>query len=661
MEHSDLPFPMFSVFVSSPRNIMARMRLGAVLFLLTFSTGFAESEEDAIHAALMADAKQAFEEGVTPFVREYCVSCHGPRPKSGLNLDAALKFVESAWSNNQWKLALARVKADDMPPDEATDFPTDEERQQFIEWLGMIKYMSPKDPGPFVIRRLSKVEYANTLSDLYGVDTSIADDLPDEVFGEGYLNSLSPMQSELFLGIANQVVDKILAEEDEAPTKIQKRLFGRTPRNATDYPELARKVARSLARDAYRRPASEGELDTLIRVFNLGVENGLDYQQALGLMLKGILVSPQFLFITPAGDVESEKAIIPLDDYQLASRLSYLLWMAPPDSKLSSLADRGRLQEPKVLQGQVRRLLKHPRSRALFDGFGAQWLGLDKLERQTFDSDLFPQMTEEMRSAMVEEARLFFGSIVDRNLSVVRFVDSDYTFLNGTLAELYGLEKSVKGSKMRKVRLKDPNRGGVLGMPGTLATTSFPNRTSPVNRGVWVLEQILGEHIPPPPPDVPPLEEGDAPSLKGLTLRERTLLHQTDPVCANCHEVLDPIGFGLENFDAIGRWRVLDDSGGAIDASGTLLDGESFSGPLELKRLIARDEEKLARNFASKLMAYALNRQLEGYDEVVLDKLMEKIAKDDYRVQTIVSEIVTSYPFTHRRIKNDAEGALTNL
>jgi hypothetical protein len=654
---------MFSVSTVFPRNSIAFVCFCAGLFLSILSPGFAETEEesDAHYAALRADAEIAFKDGVTPFVKQYCTSCHGPRPKSGLNLDAALKFIESAWSKNQWKLAMARVKADDMPPDDASDFPTNKEREQFIEWIGKIKYLSPKDPGPFVIRRLSKVEYANTLHDLYGVDPGIADDLPDEVFGEGYLNSLSPMQSELFLGIANKVVDQIFAKRDKSSLQRQQRLFGKAPDDGADLPDAAREVARSLARDAYRRPASEAELDILIQVFDLGADNGLEYQQALGLMLKAILVSPQFLFITPAGEVESEEAIVPLDDYQLASRLSYLLWMAPPDRVLSALADRGRLHEPRILQGQVKRMLKHPRSRALFDGFGAQWLGLDKLENQTFDPDLFPQMTPGMRLAMMEEARLFFGSIVDKNRSVVEFVDSDYTYLNGTLAELYGLEESVKGSKMRKVRLKDPNRGGILGMPGTLATTSFPNRTSPVKRGVWVLEQILGELIPPPPANVPPLEEGDGEHVKGLTLRERTLAHQTDPVCANCHEVLDPIGFGLENFDAIGRWREWDDSGGAIDASGKLLSGEAFSTPLELKQIIAKDEAKLARNFTEKLMAYALCRQLEGYDEVVLDKLMEKIAKDDYRVQTIISEIVTSYPFTQRRIKDEGESETPKL
>ena len=510
----------------------------------------------ADYAALQADAEKAFKEELEPFVKQYCQKCHGNRrSKAAINFEAAFKLPGGVTSSQLWKKAVANVKAHEMPPFDEAKIPTDEERRQFIEWIGKLKYLSPKDPGPFVIRRLTKVEYGNTLHDLYGVDPSIADDLPEEVSGQGYLNSLSPLQSELLLGIANEVLDRILAPDGEAPTVMQKRLLGEKPADGDDLREAARKVARALARDAYRRPPSEAELDVLVGVFDLARENALDYPAALGLMLKAILVSPQFLFITPAGEAESEEPIVPLDDYQLASRLSYLLWSAPPDAELAALADKGKLHEPGVLRAQVKRLLMDPRSRALFDGFGAQWLGLGELDSQTFDPDMFPQMTPEMRSAMVEEARLFFESIVRENQSVVRFVDSDYTFLNGTLAKLYGLEKSVKGPQMRKIKLTNPNRGGILGMPGPLATTSFPNRTSPVRRGVWVLEQVLGEHIPPPPADVPELEEQDHKSVEGLTLRQRMALHQADPTCANCHKVLDPIGFGLENFDANGRWH----------------------------------------------------------------------------------------------------------
>ena len=237
------------------------------------------------------------------------------------------------------------------------------------------------------------------------------------------------------------------------------------------------------------------------------------------------------------------------------------------------------------------------------------------------------------------------------NQSVVRFVDSDYTFLNGTLATLYGMEKTVTGAEMRKVKLTDANRGGILGMPGVLATTSFPNRTSPVKRGVWVLEQVLGEHVPPAPPNVPELDKQNTQAVANLTLRQRTELHQTNVTCANCHKVLDPIGFGLENFDAIGRWREQDDTGGPIDAAGELPGGKHFTSPEELKAIIAAREGELARNLTEKFLAYALGRQLEGYDEIVVDHLMKTIESDDYRMQTLIAEIVTSYPFTFRRVQ----------
>ena len=521
----------------------------------------------------------------------------------------------------------------------------------FVEWIAKLKFLSPSDPGPFVIRRLNKVEYGNTLHDLLGVDPAVARELPDEVFGEGYLNTLSPLQSEQYLGIANEVLDRILAPADAPPTPVQRRLFGEPPPPGADARAAARNVARSLARRAYRRPPSEEELDVLVGVFDLARENQLAYPAALRLMLKAVLVSPQFLYITPANEVEAERAIIPLDDYQLASRLSYLLWATMPDAELSGLADSGKLHEPAILTAQVRRLLQDKRSRALFDGFGAQWLGLGELEGKTFDPGKFSLMTGEMRAAMYDEARLFFESIVRENRRVVSFVDSDYTFLNERLAMIYGLEKTVTGPTMRKVQLTDPNRGGILGMPGILATTSFPDRTSPVKRGVWVLEQVLGEHVPPAPPNIPSLEKQDKEQVANLTLRQRTELHRTDATCANCHRVLDPIGFGLENFDAIGRWRNEDDSGGAIDAGGELPGGKHFSSPRELKAIIAGKEAQLARNLTEKLLAYALCRQLEGYDEIVVDRLMENIAKDGYRMQTLITEIVTSYPFTQRRIQ----------
>ncbi|MBD3675999.1 MAG: DUF1592 domain-containing protein [Planctomycetaceae bacterium] len=638
------------------KNIHSVVVMLVMVVAVCFSsrgTCTAQSPERATLSDRKADAEKFFRERVTPFIKTYCMECHQNRrpTEAGLSFTPALQTPGHAAFSEKWEKAAARVEAHDMPPD-GLDQPTDEERQMFIEWLEKVKYLSPRDPGPFVIRRLTKTEYGNTLRDLFGIDPKIAETLPDEVSGEGYLNSLSPLQLEQYLAITEEVLNQVLASDNSPPTKLQQRLFGE-PLPEAETRQAARKVAQSLTKKVYRRPASADELKVLMDVFDLGQQNDLSDRASLRLMLKAMLVSPQFLFITPAEKFDdqddSENKIVPLDDYQLASRLSYLLWETMPDDELMALADAGTLHEVEVLKAQVKRMLEDARSRALFDGFGTQWLGLRDLHERTFDPEKYPQMTDEMRSAMYDEARLFFESVMRENRSIASFLDSHYTFLNEDLATIYGLEETVRGSHMRKVKLSDRNRGGLLGMPGVLAATSFPNRTSPVNRGVWVLEQVLGDRVPAAPPNVPALEKQEEQSIANLTLRERTELHRSDPVCANCHRLLDPIGFGLENFDAIGRWRDRDENGKSIDASGELPDGSRFSNPRELKEMIAGRLDDFSRNLMEKLLAYALCRKLEGYDEIVVDELMQKLAQDDYRMQTLVTLVVTSYPFTHRR------------
>jgi hypothetical protein len=621
-----------------------------------------DRDDDAIAAVKRAQALKTYKTQVSPFIADYCARCHGDkRRKGGVTFTYALRAPASASFRLLWRRASEQLSTRHMPPEDE-DQPTEQERSQMLKGIAEMKHLSPRDPGLFVIRRLSKVEYGNTLHDLFGVDPRIAHDLPDEVLGAGYTNTLSPLLMEQYLAVANEVLDQIISPPGAPPTAVQKRLFGHAPAAGVDTKAAARKVARSLARVAYRRPPTDAEVDLLLRVFALASDHGKSYPESLRLMLKAVLVSPQFLFITP-GAPESERAasssaanIVPLDDYQLAARLSYLLWSTTPDAELSALADAGQLHDPKVLAAQARRLMLDPRSRALFDGFGAQWLGLDKLADKEFDPTKFPQMTGAMRAAMYDEARLFFENIVRENRSLTTFIDCDYSFVNGTLAPIYGLQDKVRGTEMRKVQLADANRGGILTMPGVLAMSSFPNRTSAVNRGVWVLEQVLGEEIPPPPPDVPPLDKQDHKKIANMTLRQRTEMHRANPVCANCHKILDPIGFGLENFDAIGRWRNVDDSGGAIDATGELPGGHRFATPKELKRLIAARKDDFCHNLTGRLLAYALCRQLDGYDEVVVDQLTAATAKDGYRMQSLVIGVVTSYPFTHRRLSSQAVG-----
>ena len=638
---------MAAAIATRPKALSISMGLCLTLCLASPRGSMAADHEER-----KAEADQFFRDRVTPFVTTYCLPCHQNRrpTRGGVNFSPALKTPGHAAFTEHWKRADARVKANDMPPKNAPQ-PSEADRQMFGGWLGKLKYLSDKDPGPFVIRRLTKTEYGNTLRELFGVDPSIADGLPDEVSGQGYLNSLSSLQLEQYLTIADKVLRQTMALPGGRRSEIEKRLFGQSAAPGKYPREAARQAARSLARKAYRRPPTEAELDVLVATFDLGRRNKLAYPQALQLMLKAVLVSPQFLFITPAGEAQSSTGIVPLDDHQLASRLSYLLWATMPDDELMSLADSGKLHEPAVLKAQAKRMLDDRRSRALFDGFGAQWLSVGGLKRQVFDPVIFPQMTTGMRQAMYDEVRLFFESIVRDNKNVIRFVDSDYTYLNGTVAAIYDLEKTVKGSEMRKVRLSDGNRGGVLGMPGILAATSFPNRTSPVKRGVWVLEQVLGEQVPAAPPDVPALDKQDQAAVANLTVRQRTELHRTNPVCANCHQILDPIGFGLEKFDAIGRWRDRDSNGQPIDAAGELPGAKRFSGPADLKAILAARNDDVARNLAEKLLAYALGRKLEGYDEIVVDDLMREIAGDGYRMRALINGVITSYPFTHRRIE----------
>ncbi len=628
------------------------MKICSLILLLFSAAGYLPIRAKNLdEATLRADAQKVFKDNVSPFVKKYCTRCHGSRAKAGINLQSALKNPVGSSASLHWKKAIANVEVRDMPPEDSSKIPSNEERLQFINGVKKIKYLAPRDPGPFVIRRLTKTEYANTLRDLYGVDTSIADSLPDEVIGEGFLNSISPLQSELYLGIANKLIDQVISPEGKAPTSIQKTLFGEVVSNESNSKKDLLKTAKFLTRKAFRRPPTMSELDVLINVYNLGLKNNLNHSESLGLMLKAVLVSPQLLFITPSAEFKSNEKIVSIDSYQLASRLSYLLWSSPPDQQLANLADEATLINPEVLKEQVNRMLNNPKSKALFDGFGAQWLRLNNLENQVFDMEIFPDMTLSLRMAMIDEARLFFRSIIKENKSVIEFVDSDYTFLNEQLSKLYGITESVIGEDMRRVKLTNPNRGGIIGMPATLASTSFSNRTSPVRRGVWVLEQVLGERVPSPPPDIPELEELDHENEQGLTLRQRTELHQSEATCANCHKLLDPIGFGLENFDAIGRWREVNNEGLRIDSSGQLPNGEKFTSPALLKSLLIKRKGDLARNFTEKFMAHALGRQLEGYDYIVIDQLMDKISADDYRIRTIITEVITSYLFTHRRVE----------
>jgi hypothetical protein len=435
-------------------------------------------------------------------------------------------------------------------------------------------------------------------------------------------------------------------------SELQRKLFIATPGKDLSKRDAAKKIAESFARRAYRRPPTTDELDTLLKVFDLADQQDEVFAFSVKLMLKAVLVSPGFLYLTPDDGSISGKdgAVVALGDHQLASKLSYLFWSTMPDDQLSALADAGKLRDPAVITEQVRRLIKDPRSRALFNGFGAPWLELHHIDELAVDEKKFPLLTKDLRAAMFEEAAMLFDTILRDDRSMVEFIDNDYTFMNSTLARIYGLEDSVKGSQMTRVTLSDRNRGGVLTMPGVLAVTSLPNRTSPVKRGAWVLDRVLGQKPPTPPANVPALEQQDANAGIGLNLRQRTERHRADPACTSCHQAIDPIGFGLENFDVLGRWRDRDDTGSPVDAAGELPGKQRFSTPADLKRLISAKKDDFCRSLVQRILAYTLCRSLTGYDEVIADEIAEAVAKDGYKFQTVWVKIATSYPFLNRRI-----------
>jgi hypothetical protein len=416
---------------------------------------------------------------------------------------------------------------------------------------------------------------------------------------------------------------------------------------ATTQVACARQILSPLARRAFRRPVTQAEVDRLVRVVSLVTKEGESFERGIQLAIQAMLVSPHFLFrveIDPKPNDSSATRL--LSSTEMASRLSYFLWSSMPDEELFDLAAKGKLQDTQVLAAQVRRMLKDPRARALAQNFGAQWLTLRRLTEVAPNPKQFPAFTDELRQAMRTETERFFEAIAHEDRSVLDFLDARFTYLNETLARHYGID-GVKGNQFRRVTLAGDQRAGILTQASILTVTSNPTRTSPVKRGKWVLEQLLGTPPPPPPPDVPELVDDKQGELKG-TLRQRMEQHRVNPSCASCHRAMDPIGFGLENFDAIGRWRT-QDGGQPIDASGEMPDKKRFNGPIQLIALLKTRQTQFVHNMTEKMLTYAIGRGVERTDNCNLKEIVKRVAGEDYRFSALVTEIVLSDPFRKRR------------
>jgi len=437
-------------------------------------------------------------------------------------------------------------------------------------------------------------------------------------------------------------------------TPSRQRIFTCRPQQPSEEIHCATKILSALARHAYRRPVTPAEVEDLLSTYQTG-RNQSDFEGGIRMAVQLILANPAFVFrFEQAPPNLARGANYRVGDFELASRLSFFLWSRGPDEELLTLAGRGKLKDPAILEHQVRRMLSDPRSESLAKNFAGQWLYLRNLEDAQPDLFAYPNFNRNLLESMRRETELFFMSILREDRNVLDLLNADYTFVNENLARHYGIP-DVQGSNFRRVRITDENRRGLLGQGSILTVTSYANRTSPVVRGKWVLDNLLGAPPPSPPANVPPLKENMEGS-KPVAVRARLEEHRSNPVCASCHNIMDPIGFALENFDATGAWRT-NDSGFKIDATGQLVDGTKLDGPVSLRNALVKHPDAFIRTFTAKLLAYSLGRGLEPYDMPTVRSIDRDAARTDHRFSSIILGIVNSVPFQMRRVEEAPSAA----
>ncbi|MCA9194026.1 MAG: DUF1588 domain-containing protein [Planctomycetales bacterium] len=628
---------------------------------------------------LLISTSQAAENGATfdreqasIFLRDYCLDCHGPS-NAEAKLDLSL-LVESPTANQEgltekaalWHQIWLRVKNKEMPPTDAT-LPEPPERSAFTEWVyqelhqqlcagGII-------PSPPRMRRMNRSEYAGTMRDLLGIQIDAGASLPDDgAGGEGFDNAvetlfISPIHAEKYLDSARNALQYAFADSRTA-----EQLLIAEPANDLPDSTAAAKVLEAFLLRAFRKPVENAELMHYLGLFNTLYEIEPDYRDAVRQTMEAILISPQFLFLieTP---VQSEQPVL-LSDYELASRLSYFLWNSMPDERLFELAAKGELSDETVLVGELQRMLgggdppeddKRQRSRRRRDdrvryfaqNFVEQWLGTRALGRTVIPDPSVGSFDSELEGGMKYEPVFFLDYVLSQNRSLLELLDSDYTFVHRRLARHYGIEGDFREQPRLTELPEGSHRGGLLGMAAVLCVSSYPHRTSPVLRGKWILETLLGTPPPPAPPNVPPLpESGQAQSASSL--RQRLELHRQNPACAACHNRIDPLGFGLENYDVLGRWRTEDSQGNSIDSRGELPDGTSFSGPEELKQLLLDHKDDFIRHITKKMLGYALGRSLSLEDTCAVEHIVQRVKSENYASHSLIFGIVQSPSFRYK-------------
>lgn len=615
--------------------------------------------------------QEDFVTNIRPLLEQKCFECHRTNKfKGGLNLEKYEKVGHILTDGERWLKILSQIKSRDMPPDTKPSL-TEDEYMSLTQGIDRIleNSLKQKDPSRIVARRLSHSEYQYTIEDLFGIEFDAGNFFPADGSGGGGFNNqaralyMTPLKLERYYEATESLITQLSNDPklwknvvpfdyeitlwDELSDWVNSILYDEF--ELSNPPHLAaKKVIVPIASKAYRRFLKKEEEDKLMNLFmlvyqeNEAKENPVRFNESIAQVLKAMLMSPNFLYrIEEENDKETP---FPIAGYELASRLSYFLWSSVPDNELLQLAYEEKLQDTLVLEQQVRRMLNDPRAKRFAKDFSSQWFGINKLteSRPLADPEKFPEFTPSIRQAMYDEAVSYFYYVLTESKDFMELINSDYTFLNKELASFYGLP-SVEGDSMRMVSLADRTRGGMLGMGGVLTVSSLPTRTSPVLRGKWVLEEILGTPPPPPPPNVGELPEDEA-ALKDIGLRKLLELHRSKPECQSCHEKMDPLGLGLENFDAIGRWR--ENYGHVeIDPSGVMANGKSFSGPAELKAFLSEERESFARNLSSKMLSYALGRSIRFSDEAAIRELETCLLNNDFHSEKFIIALVKSYPF----------------
>jgi mono/diheme cytochrome c family protein len=617
--------------------------------------------------SMQANPADEYRDRIRPILQKHCFSCHGDEStKADLNLAYFAEYDMVLETREVWQHVFERVQAFEMPPRNSPELGFNE-HQTLMRWLRALP--SPPKPdcdqlasdrntsfyaGYVMSRRLNRAEYNNTVRDLIGVELHLEELLPaDGGGGEGFDTAgsalfTSTIHIEKYLAAADRIVTTVLPDNanDLSPelAKARARILIALPDENISPREAARKIVAEFSRRAFRRPVPVDEVERLLTMFERGWERGDGFVPSVRLALKAVLISPNFLFL--AEPEPEQGGIHRLGPFPLASRLSYFIWSSMPDEELFSLAQNGLLLDDKVYRQQIRRLLADPKAQALGDRFALQWLDMDGLGTEVVpDPKRFPEFDPELNASMRREVMTFFNHLFREDRSLLELIDSDYTFVNARLARLYGLD-DIGGSELQWTRLPDRNRGGIVGMAAVHTLTSYPLRTSPVLRGRWVLEVLLGEKVPLPPPDVPALEEHSEESAE-VSLRRQLELHRTKAECAACHDKMDPLGFALENFDVLGRWREMD-RGLPIDAEGQFGSGDSFTGPGGLKDVLMKRKDQVMRNLVRKMAGFAYGRELNRFDNCVIDRTMEALQGNQYRAVVLVEQIATSFPFQHR-------------